>query len=874
MRGPGNDGTGKKKTDKNGTDYWVYRLVPKPPGRSEWDPPQYTLADGKGERADPDTLHKVYEVVLNRLGLSKDHQENLAKRGLSAEQVTEFRTHRGYSTLGKGRGKAAYAVVQAGLEKFMPKVPGLFVQPKQDGGRYWSIASRGGMLIPVRDSQGRIIALMVRLDEDEDGRYRYLSSKDRGGASPGSPVHVPLFDGDKTTVRVTEGPLKADFATVFSGVLTIGLPSAGMWRLAAAVLEQLGAKVVRLAYDADAGEKLEVAKYLQQLAKCLKQKGFALELERWNLADGKGIDDLLASGKTPEVLTGAAVFPAIAEIKRSACKTAKVGKARSQASLADGANGKPSIIVNDRQLPDITADAVSALSAANNPPRLFQRGGAMARLQTRQKDKAPFLQLLDAAMLRGSLARAANWIRFSETNDAANIKNVSPPVDVVRDVEALPEYDLPYLQSVVECPVFAPDGELVATPGYHPGAQLWYHPSGLQDLPPVPTNPTREEIDKAKDLLLVELLGDFPFQDDASLAHTLAALLLPFVRPMVDGPTPLHLLDAPVEGTGKTLLSICVALVSTGRPAEGIAEAGSHEEWRKRITAALVEAAPHFFLDNINQVLDSGALASALTARVWKDRVLGVSKTVALPVLCVWLASGNNVRLSREMIRRTLWIRLDSKTDAPWERTDFRHPNLITWARANRPSLVWAALVLCQAWIAAGKPAGKQTLGMFESWAEVMGGILDVAQVPGLLANAKNFRKTATDKTDEWRCFVLAWWKEYQQNRKGIADLYTLAVKQQLLDSVLGDKEEKSQRTRLGIALSKVRDRVFGEYRIEAAEEDHSGRKQYQLVKVPPLANPPTTAASTPLPTDQQTAALKEELDSSSPDEEEGQWSG
>ena len=38
--------------------------------------------------------------------------------------------------------------------------------------------------------------------------------------------------------------------------------------------------------------------------------------------------------------------------------------------------------------------------------------------------------------------------------------------------------------------------------------------------------------------------------------------------------------------------------------------------------------------------------------------------------------------------------------------------------KANRGQLVWAALTLCQAWVAAGKPPGKETLGMFEAWAE------------------------------------------------------------------------------------------------------------------------------------------------------------
>jgi hypothetical protein len=345
----------------------------------------------------------------------------------------------------------------------------------------------------------------------------------------------------------------------------------------------------------------------------------------------------------------------------------------------------------------------------------------------------------------------------------------------------------------------------------------------------------------ARGLLLTELLGDFPFRDEAGRAHALAALLLLFVRRLVDGPTPLHLLDAPTEGTGKTLLATVIALVSTGREIEAIAEASNDEEWRKRITAFLADGATVVLLDNLNRTLDSGALASVLTSRTWKDRLLGFSKTGTFPNTAVWIASGNNTTLSRELIRRTVWCRLDAGSDAPWERTEFRHPNLIAWTKDNRGQLVWAALTLCQAWVAAGRPRGSQTLGMFESWAEVMGGILDVAGVPGLMANAKQFRATSTDRVSEWRAFVLAWWQKYGGAEVGVDSLFTLASEQKLLDSVLGNKGERSQRTRLGLALGKVADRVFDGYRVEHAGDDHKGRRQYRVGRIGATPEPTPT---------------------------------
>ena len=253
----------------------------------------------------------------------------------------------------------------------------------------------------------------------------------------------------------------------------------------------------------------------------------------------------------------------------------------------------------------------------------------------------------------------------------------------------------------------------------------------------------------------------------------------------------------------------------------------------KRITAMMAEGSTFVLLDNLSRVLDSAALASVITLTVWTDRLLGFTKIATFPVNIIWLATGNNCKLSREMVRRTVWCRLDSKLESPWEGRAFRHPALVQWTKANRNELVHAALTLCQAWIAAGRPRGKASLGMFESWAETMGGILDVAGVKGFLENAKEFRATATDLVHEWRSFLMAWWGRHGNAEVGVIQLYELANEESLLDRVLGDKNETSQRIKLGIALGKMRDRVISGFRIETADEDRSGRQHYRLEPAP-----------------------------------------
>ena len=197
----GGDGAFKEQADSNGEVIYHHRLTPWP--EDVWERPRFSTADGGGERADPDTLDLVYGKLLKCLSLSAGHAAALEKRGLKDGLQAA-----GYRTLGMGRGHAAHELVKQGLEKHLPTVPGFFVQDR-GGRRYWTVAGSSGLLIPVRDVEGRVVALSIGRDKAGDGagKYHWLTSKseNRGGPGPGSPIHVPLFNGDKTLVRRHRG---------------------------------------------------------------------------------------------------------------------------------------------------------------------------------------------------------------------------------------------------------------------------------------------------------------------------------------------------------------------------------------------------------------------------------------------------------------------------------------------------------------------------------------------------------------------------------------------------------------------------------------------------------------------------------------------
>ena len=222
-----------------------------------------------------------------------------------------------------------------------------------------------------------------------------------------------------------------------------------------------------------------------------------------------------------------------------------------------------------------------------------------------------------------------------------------------------------------------------------------------------------------------------------------------------------------------------------------------------------------------------------MTAPFWEDRVLGISEMVRLPIRCLWVATGNNPEFSNEMARRLVRIRLDARVDQPWRRSGFRHPNLMEWVRTNRARLVVACLTLCRAWVAAGMPRGKTIVGSFEGWAGVMGGVLTVAGVPGFLANVDEMLEAADAEGAIWRAFVGRWWESHRTGAVGVGDLYKIALLTEP-PIPLGDGSERSQKTRLGKALGRMRDRVFHvgptALRIESAGVLHQAQR-WQLAE-------------------------------------------
>jgi hypothetical protein len=488
--------------------------------------------------------------------------------------------------------------------------------------------------------------------------------------------------------------------------------------------------------------------------------------------------------------------------------------------------GRPVIQVTDHQLQDIYDDTWRVLLARNDPPCLFVSAGQLARLVN--GEGGPRIQFLDQSSAYGVVVRAADWMQ----ERGGVLRASKAPKEVASDILSNPHPDLPALDAIVGSPVFDAEGHLLLDPGYHASARLWLHYNDEMRVHEVPSQPTEDQVAGAVTLLCEDLLVDFPFAAPSDLAHALAALILPFVRRMIPGPTPIHEIEAPTPGSGKGLIADVISIIALGRSCEVTTITKDEDEARKKLTAILSRGHPVVVFDNIRGALESAQLAAAITAEIWSDRILGKTQMVEFPNRAVWVMTANNPKLSLEIARRCVRIRLEPPEERPWERTKFKHAPLRIWAKEHRQELIEAVLIICQSWIAAGRPPGTRTLGSFEHWAATVGGILQHAGVTDFLQDTNEFYAAADLESGEWRALVQAWWEKYGGQPVGARELIALAEESDLLAFAYAAKSEQTQRARFGRALSDLRGRRFGDLQVTVGENSNRKIHTYRLMPV------------------------------------------
>jgi hypothetical protein len=496
-----------------------------------------------------------------------------------------------------------------------------------------------------------------------------------------------------------------------------------------------------------------------------------------------------------------------------------------------GGAGPSLRVAGDRPELDITneADAIDGLldiMGAEQLPDLYKRSGGPCWVYEDDQSN-PVVKQLGTDNLRAYLAE--HVITYSIVTDpltggTKDVRELLMP-KTCGTILGRRDWPLRPLRGIVTSPVVRPDGTLLHAPGYDKATGLYLHPR--VPLRRLQTEVTEESVTRAKQIVLGQMLADFPFLDDSDRAQYLGALLSPIIRHYVPGPTPLVPITSTSQGSGKTLLKDIF-----GR-AYGLAETPWPEndaELRKAITAKLWDCGdPVIAMDNLpnGHIIKSPILSSLATSANWSDRVLGSTSSVTIPNDRLWVLTGNNLRTGGDNARRALWVRLDPDCPNPDQRDNFKVGDLRTWLDENASTVVAALVTMVRGWLAAGAQTVNTRMGDYSKWASVVAGILAYLEVPGWLANRDNAATTLDDEAQEWAAFLTAWHKALGDRAVTTKELL-LRLKDDVPRLYSGELPSGKQ---LGLWLRARQGRYYEDLKIVLVYDSHRKQNTWQVAQ-------------------------------------------
>jgi hypothetical protein len=298
------------------------------------------------------------------------------------------------------------------------------------------------------------------------------------------------------------------------------------------------------------------------------------------------------------------------------------------------------------------------------------------------------------------------------------------------------EWHLRPLHGIASAPLLQDDGTIRSATGYDRDSAMW-----CEDVPDlaglIPNQPTKDDAASALRLIR-ETFKTFCFADAGTMddaaggvvvntnsppgkdeSSFLVALLTAVCRPSLHLAPGLLLRAASVSGAGagKGLLARCICIIAFGREPHAVTAGATAEELEKRIAAELIEGSPALFLDNLNNTaFKSDLLASAITERPARVRLLGQSQMVPLNASALISLTGNGLTVSEDLARRFIAVDFDPRTENP-EARSFTN-NIRAEVTVRRWELL-AALLTIWRWgrIVADLERGL-TLGSFDQWCQ------------------------------------------------------------------------------------------------------------------------------------------------------------
>jgi putative DNA primase/helicase len=181
----------------------------------------------------------------------------------------------------------------------------------------------------------------------------------------------------------------------------------------------------------------------------------------------------------------------------------------------------------------------------------------------------------------------------------------------------------------------------------------------------------------------------------------------------------MHCVDSPEPGSGKSLLVDVAAMLASGGPASVMDFGRDPVEAGKRLDAMMLCGDPLIAIDNVEAPLEGAVLCQMLTQTARRIRVMGTHQVVTVPCVQLITATGCNLTLRGDIVRRVIICRLDAGTDRPELRVIDQ--DLIAETTANRREIVGDLITVMFAYQRAGHPdTGVSPMGGFGAWSRMV----------------------------------------------------------------------------------------------------------------------------------------------------------
>jgi hypothetical protein len=410
---------------------------------------------------------------------------------------------------------------------------------------------------------------------------------------------------------------------------------------------------------------------------------------------------------------------------------------RSRAAEASGV--LPELVINQGD-PTATAIELAALFATREDFLFNGHAPVRVVIETDNFPRAIEVTTEAVRVYAHKLCRPVKIVKVKETKKTKDAWAIVP-VALSNDIARLylngleGAWGLKNFRGITTSPILRDDGSIRVAAGYDRETGLWCH--NIPELI-IPQRPSEKDARGALHSLR-EFFQTLPYADskrivldpESSIEVTdltkpvgldestfLVALLTAVCRQSLEL-TPGCLIRGPNvsgAGTGKGLGVRALCIVGSGVSPAAFTSGHDHEEFDKRLTAALIEARPAVFLDNFNgKELRSDILSSALTENPAMVRIMGQSKTVPLHTRSFITITGNAVEIAEDMARRIIDINFDAHMENP-EQRDFA-PGFLNQVFDNRDKLLTHVLTIWR-WGRQNKMKRGKSLGSYELWAE------------------------------------------------------------------------------------------------------------------------------------------------------------